>query len=93
MTKDHATNLMQRINRMRNLINAAIKPEEQGEMAKISAEEFDYQFMCMEQIIEFASETPEERKARLDEEPDCDGDPQEAEDAQVFKRMFGKTPT
>ena len=70
MTKAHAKSLMERINRMRNLMNAAIKPEEQGEMAKISAEEFDYHFMCMEQIIEAASETPEEREARLEREDD-----------------------
>ena len=85
MTKDHAKSLMERIDRMRNQINAAIKPEEQGDMAKISAEEFDHHFMCMEQIIERASETPEERKARLDRE---DGDAQRNEDDAAYYRSL-----
>ena len=85
MTKAHAKSLMERIDRMRNLINAATKPEEQGEMAKISAEEFDYQFMCMEQIIERASETPEEREARLERE---DGAAQRNEDDAAYYRSL-----
>lgn len=70
MTKATAKALMERINLLRSKINAATMPstEEHGEMATISADEFDWHFMCMEQTIEAASETPEERAAREDDE-------------------------
>lgn len=70
MTKEQANALLARIDKMRGLIAAATQPstEEHGEMATISAAEFGWEFDRMEDTIRYASETPEERKARVEEE-------------------------
>jgi hypothetical protein len=88
MTKATAKNLMARIALLRSKINAGTMPstEEHGELATISADEFDWHFMCMEQTIEAASETPEERKAREERE---EADAQRAEDDAGYWRGLG----
>ena len=88
MTKATAKALMDRIALLRSKINAATMPstEEHGEMATISADEFDWHFMCMEQTIEIASETAEEREAREQQE---EADALRDEDDAAYNRGLG----